>query len=83
MTKRVTLMDEHLNQVVWHGGFPVRRGDVLHHLSEIARSWDKNNWLRIRDAGMLGNYQYNKHHGYPPEGTIPLTLDQLRQITGD
>jgi len=83
MSRRVTLMEEHLNRVVWYGGLPMHRGDVLHHLGEGARSTGEPNWLRIRDAGMLGNYQYNEQHGYPTEGTIPLTLTQFRGITGE
>ncbi len=83
MAKRQTLMDEHLNQVVWFGGLPIRRGDMMTYLTEVAQEQDYDNWLRIRDAGMLGNYQFNERHGYPPEGIEPLTLSEFRMIVGD
>lgn len=83
MAKRQTLMDKHLNQVVWFGGLPIRRGDMITYLDEQAKELDKDNWFRIREAGMLGNYQFNEKHGYPPEGTEPYTLAEFRMIVGD
>ncbi len=79
--KRLTLLDKHMNQVIWYGGLPIRRGDMIKDLDEVAKSWDSKNWFKIREAGLLGNYQFNEKHGYPPEGTTPLTLNEFKLIT--
>ena len=73
-------MDKHMSQVVWFGGLPIRRGDMITYMDEVAKSQDKDNWFRIREAGVLGNYQFNEQHGYPPEGTTPLSLAEFRRI---
>ena len=78
--KRRTLVDEHMSQVISAGGLPLRRGDYIIYLDEVAKSQDPKNWLRLRDAALLGNYQYHEMHGYPPEGTEPLTLAEFRRI---
>lgn len=78
--KKQSLAQQHLSQVVWFGGFPMRRGNVMSYLEEVAKSQDKDNWFRIREAGMLGNYQYNERHGYPPEGTEPISLADFKKI---
>lgn len=83
MAERQTLVDKHLNQVVWFGGLPIRRGDMITYLTEQAKELDKDNWFRIREAGMLGNYQFQEKHGYPPEGTEPYTLAEFKLIIGD
>lgn len=80
MTKRITILDEHMNQVIYAGGLPIRRGDYIKCLDEICKSQDPKNWFRLREASMLGNYQFNEKHGYPPEGTIPLTLTEFKNI---
>ncbi len=81
--KRLNAVQQHLNQVVWFGGQPLRRGDVMLYLEEVAKTYDAKNWLRIRDAGMLGNYQFNEKHGYPPEGTEPLSLAEFKKVIGE
>lgn len=90
MKKHQTLTDEHMNQVIWAGGLPIRRGDYITYLDEVAKEQAKiikeetgkdYSWLRLRDAGMLGNYQFNEKHGYPPEGTKPYTLAEFKAIT--
>jgi hypothetical protein len=78
--KRRTMVEQHLDRVIWFGGFPMRRGDVMAYMGEVAKSQDPKNWLRLRDAGLLGNYQYNEKHGYPPEGTEPISLSDFRKI---
>ena len=81
--KRLTLVTEHMNQPVYYGGFILRRGDVIRHLDEVAKTWDKKNWFRLREAGLLGNYQYNEMHGYPPTHTIPISLVEFKRIIGE
>jgi hypothetical protein len=78
--KKRTMVEQHLDRVIWFGGFPMRRGDVMTYMGEVAKSQDPKNWLRLRDAGLLGNYQYNEQHGYPPEGTEPISLSDFRKI---
>jgi len=80
MNRKPTIVDEHMSQVIYAGGLPLRRGDYIAYLDEVAKSQDTHNWLRLRDASLLGNYQFNERHGYPPEGTKPLTLVEFKQI---
>ena len=77
--KRQTLVDEYFNEVVSYGGFPLRRGDVITDLEEVAKSTGQKNWLRIRDAGLIGNTQFNERHPLPP-GTKPITLAEFYKI---
>jgi len=77
--KRLTLVNEHMNQVIWAGGLPIRRGDYIAILDEFAKEQDPQNWLRLRDAVLMGNYQFNKKHGYPPPDTQPYTREQFKR----
>ena len=79
-TKKPNAMTKHFDQVIWFGGFPMRRGNVYAYLEEVAKSTGEKNWLAIRDAGMMGSYQYNEKHGYPPEGTEPISLADFKKI---
>jgi hypothetical protein len=78
-------MDKYMNEVIWYGGFPMRRGDVILHLDrvaqQVARATGRKSWLSLRDAGLMGNSFYNDRHPMP-EGTEPITLQQLYEITG-
>lgn len=80
--RRPNAVDQYFNEVVSYGGFPLRRGDVIADLQEVAKSTGVKNWLSIRDAGLIGNTQYNERHPLPP-GTEPITLDEFYKILGD
>ena len=80
MVGRVTMLDKMMNEVILYGGFPMRRGDVISHLDKVAKSTGEKNWLRIRDAGLLGVEQYNDMHPIAPNAEY-LTLAEFEQIT--
>ena len=80
--RRPTLVDIYMNEVVSYGGFPMRRGDVITDLDKVARSTGQKNWLSIRDAGLIGNTQYNKMHPLPQD-TEPITLAEFYEIIGE
>ena len=80
--RRPTLVDQYFNEVVSYGGFPMRRGDVITDLDKVARSTGEKHWLSIRDAGLMGNTQYNERHPLPPN-TEPITLAQFYEIIGE
>ncbi len=85
MTKRITAMDIHMNEVIWYGGFPMRRGDAIADMDkfaqECAKADGRKSWLSIRDAGLSGNYQFNERHPMPPD-TEPITLKEFYELTG-
>ena len=77
--KRLTILDEYMGEVVSYGGFPMRRGDVIKDLTDVAKSVRPNNWLSIRDAGLIGLDQFNKTHPLPP-GIEPISLERFNEI---
>lgn len=79
--KHHNLVDEYFNEVIYYGGLPLRRGDAITDLDEVAKSTGERNWLPIRDAGLMGLEFFNRRHPMPPD-TEPITLDQLYQIRG-
>ena len=83
--KRETLIDKYMNQVIWYGGFPMRRGNVIHDLDkvaqEVAKQDGRKSWLSLRDAGIMGSDFYNDHHPMP-EGIEPISLERFYEITG-
>ncbi len=71
---------DYFNEVIWYGGFPMRRGDVIKDLDKVAKSTGAKNPLSLRDAGLMGLDSYNKNHPMPPE-TQPITLSQFYELT--
>ncbi len=81
MPKRIRAIDTYMNEVIYYGRLPLRRGDVITDLDKVARSTGQKNWLSIRDAGLMGNQFYNDRHPVP-EGTEPITLAEFYAILG-
>ncbi len=82
MPKKERILDKIMNEVIWYGGLPMRYGDVMRDLEETAKSTGEKNWLRIRDAGLVGVSQFNER--YPmPEGTEPVTYAEFERLTGE
>ena len=72
------LADKVFNEVYSYGGFPMRLGDIITHLDEVAKSLDKNNWFAIREAGLQG---LMFHHNYKPLTNVePISMAEFRQI---
>ncbi len=74
--RRPTIVDEFFNQVVWYGGLPMRLGDVVKDMDAVAKTWDAKNWMRIRDAGLMGLFQFNKDHPVSPE-VAPISYEEF------
>lgn len=85
MSKKMTVVDEMMNRKVLYGGLPVRYSTVVKHMGEVAKSQDPKDWMRLRDAGLIGFDQGLRLH---PERVLPddatvLSYEQFVEVTGE
>jgi len=81
-TRKSTLLDKVMDEVVVYGGLPVRYGTMVRHLDEVAKSTGEKNWMAIRDAGLMGHRQRERMHPTElPEDVEPLTYEEFELVT--
>lgn len=67
------------NPIVLYGGVPVYYGTVVRHLDETARATGKENWMSLRDAGLMGFSQFKQPE--LPDDVQPLTYEEFKIVS--
>lgn len=69
------------DKVVLYGGLPVRYSTVVRHLDEVARATGEKDWMKVRDAGLMGFRQSEARQKIElPEDVEPLTYDEFKKV---
>jgi len=74
--------NEYMSETICYGGLPVRRGDAYLDLQKFAQSQRKDNWMPLRDAGIMGLEQGNRLNPRYAPNDEPLSLTEFYGITG-
>jgi len=70
------------NDIILYGGVPVRYSTAVRDLDEKARATGEKDWMKIRDAGLIGLSQFSERHGPLPDDVQPLTYDEFQIVSG-